>query len=164
MTVQLPVKTDKRSYSTFWSHLCYSNLSSPYMLANENLMWALLAAEGGPPVSTGGEWRKETSATGFFGLAGKTQDGDSKAFDPCVWGWRGILTLRILAASSQIEQNLQPWGFLDMLKCGNGYFKYCVFPMWKSLLHLQSVIKELHFYQTENIGKHLSVLMLSCLH
>ena len=50
-----------------------------------------------------------------------------------------------------------------MLKYRNGCFENCVFLLLVGLLHLFSIMKELHFYQTENICKYLSLLMPLCL-
>lgn len=71
VTVYQPVETNKRSYFTFWSRLCNSNISSPYMLANGHFTWALLAAERVSPISAGEEWWEKMSAIEFFGLAGE---------------------------------------------------------------------------------------------
>lgn len=93
VTVYWPVETNNRSYFTFWSSLCNSNISSPYMLASGHFTWALLAAERVSPVSAGGERWEKMSAIEFFGLAGEILNGNSKIFDLCVLGCLGTLTI-----------------------------------------------------------------------
>ena len=161
VTVYLSVKTGKRSYFT-WSRLYNSTISSPYMLANGNLTWALLTVE---KVSSEMMMIKNISNRVLWPWRKKKQNSDSKVFNPHVWGWLGSLSLVLFGnfTTDRLESPNQV-AFLTN-KYGNGCFDdWVLFPICVSLLHLHSIIKELYFYQSENTCKHLSVLMISYLH
>lgn len=94
----------------------------------------------------------------------KKQNSDSKMSNPCLWRWQDPLSLVLFRdfTTDRIESPNQV-AFLTYLRMETGVSNI-VFPTCVSHLHLFSIIKELHFYQTENICKHLSVLTLSYLH